>query len=163
MTSKPSYANTRADLERVAEVRATLRELRSRLFRLVPSEYSRVDEDYKIAEFHSFELEEIDLLEALTERLEACIERLLAGEGKARGGSVSGLVEETFADVVSNVIQGLDVRLCVSCGGLASRYVWAARVTEKGRVPLCNLPACVEVARAKGFELPADSPPRPRL
>lgn len=76
------YAQNRTDLSIITDVRSKLGYMASDLLSIDP-EYARcVDEDYKVAEQHSFEMAELQKLWELAEACQAQAQVVLAGCGR---------------------------------------------------------------------------------
>ncbi len=78
------YAQNRTDLTVISELRSKLENLSRELEQIDPDVARQVDEDYKVAEHHSFPLADLEHLQKLAKLLEQQVKNVLSGVNKTR-------------------------------------------------------------------------------
>lgn len=79
------YAQNRTDLTVISELRSKLEDLSNQLTAIDPDVARQVDEDYKVAEHHSFSLEELEALRYIGNALEQQVQEVISSAGKPQG------------------------------------------------------------------------------
>lgn len=79
------YAQNRTDLAVISALRYKLENLSRELRQIDPDEDRQVDEDYKVAEHHSFSLAELEDLMYLGNALEQQVQEVISSAGKPQG------------------------------------------------------------------------------